>query len=94
MCGHNVVKLGLAADGVLIRMVTCRSTTLTKVREGRTLDLATERIFTIHFQTFAGLLTDPMGELVKESRKDAAAAAREEDCDPGHKGVRLLNIPS
>ena len=82
MCGHNVVKLGFAADGVLIRMVACRSTTLTKVREGRRLDSATERISTIHSQTFAGLLTDPMGELAKEVHKDAAAAAREEDGDP------------
>ena len=88
------VKLGLAADGVLIRMVTCRSTTRTKVREGRRLDSVTERIFTIHSQTFAGLLTDPMGELVKESHMEAAAAEREEDCDPGHEGVRLLTIPN
>jgi hypothetical protein len=63
-------------------MVACRSTTLTKVREGRRLDSSTERISTIHSQTFAGLLTDPMGELVKEAHKDAAAAAREEDGDP------------
>ena len=37
----------------------------------------TERIFTSYSQTFAGLLTDPMGKLVKESHMEAAAAARE-----------------
>ncbi len=62
-------------------MVACRSTTLTKVREGRRLDSSTEWISTIHSQTFAGLLTDPISELVKEAHKDAAAAAREEDGD-------------
>ena len=53
----------------------------------------TERIFTSYSQTFAGLLTDPMGELVKESHMEAAAAAREQDYDPGHEGVRLLTRP-
>ena len=34
-----------------------------------------------------------MGVLVKESHKEATPAAREEDCNPGHKGVRQLTIP-
>jgi 3-methyladenine DNA glycosylase Mpg len=81
-CLSIAARYGKSASGVLIRMVACRSTTRTKVRTGRRHDSATERISTIHSQTFAGLLTDSMGELGKEAHKDAAAAAREEDGDP------------